>query len=74
MSLFVTFQKQYLQVATLGLRNLKSKLGVHNPFMRFLFDGVDEHGTQPSCDPSPENPNFLSVRAMCVAGMSFPVS
>merc|ERR1712154_466690 len=57
----------YLHLLTIGVRTLKSALGVHKPQVVYtapLAGSVEEIATDPSSNPSAKNANFLVIQKL----------
>eukprot|EP01084_Bolivina_argentea_P175228 303497_1 len=57
----------YLHLLTIGVRTLKSSLGVHKPQIVYtapLAGSVEEIATDPSSNPSAKNANFLVIQKL----------
>merc|ERR1712173_29640 len=57
----------YLHLLTIGVRSLKSALGVHKPQVVYtapLAGSVEEIATDPSSNPSAKNANFLVIQKL----------
>ena len=59
----------YLHLLTIGVRNMKSALGVHKPQIVYtapLAGSVEEIATDPSSNPSSKNANFLVIQKLAI--------
>jgi len=57
----------YLHLLTIGVRSMKSALGVHKPQIVYtapLGGGTEETRTEPSSNPSAKNANFLVIQKL----------